>query len=208
MRASDRRQEILKAALSVFSRKGFGGATTKEIAAAAGVTEAIIFRHFPSKQVLYTAVLDRRMQAPDVQEWLDRTRGFMQRNDDAGLFRALVEGVLKSYRENLEYARLLLFAALEGHEQGLAHNRQVSEPVGGELIEYLARRQREGALRGFNPVLIVSALAGASEFYAVQTLMFGFDTGNLSDETVVETLTRIILQGVQLSVGKESENPA
>jgi AcrR family transcriptional regulator len=49
MNAGDRRRQLLDAALELFSRKGFGGATTKEIAASAGVTEAIIFRHFPSK---------------------------------------------------------------------------------------------------------------------------------------------------------------
>src|SRR3982751_707968 len=56
--ASDRRRQLVETALDIFSRKGFGGTTTKEIAAAAGVTEAIIFRHFPSKADLYNAFLD------------------------------------------------------------------------------------------------------------------------------------------------------
>ena len=56
--ASDRRRQLVETALDFFSRKGFGGTTTKEIAAAAGVTEAIIFRHFPTKSDLYNAVLD------------------------------------------------------------------------------------------------------------------------------------------------------
>jgi TetR/AcrR family transcriptional regulator len=46
MSASDRRNQLIDVAIDLFSRKGFGGTTTKEIAAAAGVTEAIIFRHF------------------------------------------------------------------------------------------------------------------------------------------------------------------
>jgi AcrR family transcriptional regulator len=61
MPASDRRSQILDIALNVFSKKGLNGATTKEIAAAAGVTEAIIFRHFPTKQALYQAVLEPRI---------------------------------------------------------------------------------------------------------------------------------------------------
>ncbi|RXL62837.1 TetR/AcrR family transcriptional regulator, partial [Citrobacter sp. AAK_AS5] len=56
--APDRQQQLLAAALQVFSRKGFKGATTREIAGAAGVTEAIIFQHFPSKEALYSAVLE------------------------------------------------------------------------------------------------------------------------------------------------------
>ncbi len=69
MNAGDRRRRLLDAALELFSHKGYGGTTTKEIAAAAGVTEAIIFRHFPTKQALYTAVLDSKtgtMQSPGV----------------------------------------------------------------------------------------------------------------------------------------------
>src|SRR5271168_2300415 len=87
MNAGDRRLQLLDAALELFSRKGFGGATTKEIAAAAGVTEAIIFRHFPSKQALYTAVLDSKAESCSHEEWLSDIRAHMDRDDDAGVLR-------------------------------------------------------------------------------------------------------------------------
>ena len=51
--ATDRRQAILSAAAPVFARLGREGATTKEIARAAGVSEALLYRHFTSKEVLY-----------------------------------------------------------------------------------------------------------------------------------------------------------
>ena len=89
MNAPDRRRQLLDAALELFSRKGFGGTTTKEIAAAAGVTEAIIFRHFPSKQALYTAVLDSKAEACGHEEWLAEIQKHMDRNDDAGVLRTL-----------------------------------------------------------------------------------------------------------------------
>lgn len=54
--ADERRTRILDAALKVFSEKGFHGATTRELAKAAGVSEALIFRHFPSKEDLYAAL--------------------------------------------------------------------------------------------------------------------------------------------------------
>ena len=53
--APDRRRQLIEAAMDLFSRKGFAGTTTKEIALAAGVSEAIIFRHFATKRDLYTA---------------------------------------------------------------------------------------------------------------------------------------------------------
>ena len=52
----ERRTEIIRAALRVFSEKGFHGTTTKALARAAGVSEGLIFRHFPGKGELYAAM--------------------------------------------------------------------------------------------------------------------------------------------------------
>jgi transcription initiation factor TFIIIB Brf1 subunit/transcription initiation factor TFIIB len=47
------RQQLLDAAITVFSRRGFARATTREIAEAAGVAEGAIYRHYPDKQALF-----------------------------------------------------------------------------------------------------------------------------------------------------------
>jgi TetR/AcrR family transcriptional regulator, transcriptional repressor of aconitase len=53
-----RRSRIVDAALPLFARKGFAGTTTKEIAEAAEVSEALLFKHFPTKAALYGAIQD------------------------------------------------------------------------------------------------------------------------------------------------------
>jgi AcrR family transcriptional regulator len=55
--SDDRRRAIVSAAVPLFARDGFSGTTTRELAAAAGVSEALLFRHFPSKQSLYREIL-------------------------------------------------------------------------------------------------------------------------------------------------------
>src|ERR1051326_4503164 len=60
MAGEDRKLQILAVAVSLFSQKGFRGTTTKEIAQAAGVSEAMVFRHFATKDELYTAILDHK----------------------------------------------------------------------------------------------------------------------------------------------------
>jgi AcrR family transcriptional regulator len=55
----ERRQAIVDAAVPLFARKGFGGTTTRELAEAAGISEALLFRHFPSKQLLYREILQQ-----------------------------------------------------------------------------------------------------------------------------------------------------
>ena len=56
MSADQRRAGIIKAVRSVFVEKGFHGTTTRELAQAAGVSEALLFKHFPSKEALYSAI--------------------------------------------------------------------------------------------------------------------------------------------------------
>ena len=53
----ERRRTIVTAAVPLFARKGFAGTTTKELAEAAGISEALLFRHFPSKKHLYDEIL-------------------------------------------------------------------------------------------------------------------------------------------------------
>jgi TetR/AcrR family transcriptional regulator, transcriptional repressor of aconitase len=55
--SDERRKAIVLAAVPLFARNGFAGTTTRELAAAAGVSEALLFKHFPSKQSLYREIL-------------------------------------------------------------------------------------------------------------------------------------------------------
>jgi AcrR family transcriptional regulator len=55
--SDERHKAIVTAAVPLFARKGFSGTTTKELAEAAGISEALLFRHFPSKKHLYGEIL-------------------------------------------------------------------------------------------------------------------------------------------------------
>ena len=80
--AAERRAAVLDAALRVFGEGSYDGATTAEIARAAGVSEPILYRHFGSKRELYCACLDEMWlrlretvdaivdSEPDPREWL------------------------------------------------------------------------------------------------------------------------------------------
>jgi AcrR family transcriptional regulator len=70
MGGEERRKAIVAAALPLFARKGFVGTTTREIAAAAGVSEALVFRHFPTKAALYAEIVQGGCQADPGLAWL------------------------------------------------------------------------------------------------------------------------------------------
>ncbi len=65
MPASDRKAAIVKAALPLFARQGFARTTTKDLARAAGVSEPLLYRHFPSKEALYLEIQNHTCRDTD-----------------------------------------------------------------------------------------------------------------------------------------------
>jgi len=57
LRAEERRPAIAEAVIPVFARHGFVGATTKKLAEAAGVSEALLYKYFPSKEAIYQEIV-------------------------------------------------------------------------------------------------------------------------------------------------------
>ena len=161
----ERRVQILDAAAELFSRRGFAGTTTREIAAAVGTTETVLFRHFPTKQRLYAAILEHWVPVAHVDRWLDDLRALADARDDEALFRAVVTAILESYRQVPVYHRLMLFAALEDQElariaqvestdadQQLSARVRGAASVGGRLPPRPARDRRPHAAQRSSPV--------------------------------------------------------
>jgi AcrR family transcriptional regulator len=59
LRRAERREQLLAAATRAFARAGFAATSLDDIAAAAGISRVLLYRHFDSKTDLYRAVLDR-----------------------------------------------------------------------------------------------------------------------------------------------------
>src|SRR5438876_7631280 len=65
MSADERKRAIVVAALPLFARKGFAETTTKELARAAGVSEPLLYKHFPSKEALYLEIQNHTCKTMD-----------------------------------------------------------------------------------------------------------------------------------------------
>jgi AcrR family transcriptional regulator len=116
-----RRQLILGAAKRCFARNGFAGTTTKSVAAAAAISEGLLFKHFPSKAALYAEILAEECEAdPDLAHLLGlepstgtlvelvrgMVRHFMQISDDEQEAQRL-RLMTTSHLDDGEFARLL-----------------------------------------------------------------------------------------------------
>jgi len=195
--APDRRRQLIEAAMDLFSRKGFAGTTTKEIAAAAGVSEAIIFRHFATKRDLYTAISEHNLTSSAARQVLAGLDACMKRRDDEGLFRMIAREVIEEHRRDARFEKLMLHASLEGHELATIYRREFGLPIFATLRAYLDRRQRSGALRHIDAGAMIIAIAGMAQYYALNLENSVPGGPRLKDDQAVEAFTRIMMDGVR-----------
>ncbi len=72
MTAAERRNAILQAVIPVFAKKGFSAATTRSLAESAGVSEALLYQHFPSKESLYAAITSAHMEDEEIHPGFEK----------------------------------------------------------------------------------------------------------------------------------------
>jgi len=227
MAARERRCQIVRVAMRLFSERGFRGTTTKEIAQAAGVSEAIIFRHFATKDDLYTAIIDDRscegmgfgrdpgVEGHEGHTIVDGVRHCvgeaLERGDDRTVFEGITLTMMEHHQQDPQFLRLLLYSALEGHQLAQIFWDRNVRVVYEFLGSYIRRRQREGAFRdGVDPLVIVRALTGSAIHHSLSNTLWDKDPArrilNISNEEAARAFTDILLRGV--STGPASSSAA
>jgi AcrR family transcriptional regulator len=198
MAAEDRRLQILQVAVSLFSNRGFGGTTTKEIAQAAGVSEAMVFRHFANKQELYSAILDHKACSGDTMNPEALVADALQEKDDRAVFERLALGALEHHECDPEFQRLLLHAALEGHELAQMFFEKFVRRVYELLGNYVAERQRDGAMIAMDPAIIVRAFIGMVIHHSLNNNLWDPQRHllKISNQEAAKQFSDILLNGI------------
>ena len=196
MPGEDRRRQLLRVAVERFARNGFSGTKTKDIAAAAGVSEAILFRHFASKEDLYHAILDEK-EATMGDRWFVEMNELAERRDDRGLFQHVARQIFRSFREDAAFHRLLLYASLEGHLLADLFHERFGLPMGDFLSRYIALRQKEGAFRACDAGAAVVFVFGAFVHYAMTQHVLGVKMFPLEEDEIVDQFVELVLGGLE-----------
>lgn len=203
-KASERLAQIRREALRCFAANGFRGTTTREIAAAVGITEAALYRYFPSKQSLYDAIVEEKIATPRLQ---DLVTDAVARRDDRAVFKTLAEGVLERGLGDPDFMRLFFFTALEGHEQSDSFFKARVGGLRNFIVDYIRVRMEEGAFRARDPVLCARAFLGmVLDYLNVRAILAQDDAYPQPVEEVVDTFVDIFLAGMHNRAAIESEN--
>jgi TetR/AcrR family transcriptional regulator len=195
LRAADRRRQIIQVAMALFSAKGFEGTTTREISKAAGVSEAIIFRHFVTKEDLYAAIIDFIIQG-HCEQFYSELNQAMEKRDDSAIFESLAFRILETHRAEPALLRLLLFSSLEGHKLSQLFMESQVRPVYDLLSNYIRERAREGAFRKADATVLVRGFLGMVSHHSLITLIYGDPFLRKSNRDMAREFSRIFLQGI------------
>jgi AcrR family transcriptional regulator len=199
MTAEQRRTAIVDAAVDLFSRRGFRGTTTRELAAAVGVTEPVLYQHFQTKRALYRAIIEANIN----DERYAGLAAELERHTEAGeskaFFTRLATILLEWYLEDPRYCRMLMFSRLEDHElSDLFYERHVAcyyEWVTRHVEHQVAR----GRIRDMDPLLAARVFGG---MVAHQGMVYAIlRPGELpaSKQTVIANIVDIFLHGVSFN---------
>jgi len=113
MPAKERRQAILEAVQVLFAEKGFDGTTSREMARAAGVSEALLYKHFPDKDAIYAAIRDSAITDELVEEY-GRIAGLPPSAKTLVLLmQFFIEKIIERNPRKVDLSRLMVRSMLE-----------------------------------------------------------------------------------------------
>jgi TetR/AcrR family transcriptional regulator len=153
------KNQILDAAEAEFAVTGLGAARTEAIAAQTGVTKAMIYYYFQSKEELYRAVLERCLS--DALGTLDQLQ-LDYLPPDAALVR-LLEQMLHCMSENPRIGSILSLEAIQN--KGKYYPKQLGDLLYGTIINILEQGIVAGVFRSLEPRHTAVNIVGTCAFY-------------------------------------------
>lgn len=199
MAGDERREQICRIAMRLFSERGFRGTTTKEIATAAGVSEAVIFKHFQNKDELYASILDTKACSEEFGEPLFDLREKIEQKDDYGLFSTLALNMLNKHEQDSDFMRLMLHSALEGHGLAQVFFDKFGKRFYEALGAYIRQRQEDGVFREIEPLIAVRAFIGMLIHHSMNNILWDRDQQLLavSNEEAANTFATLLIEGLR-----------
>jgi AcrR family transcriptional regulator len=194
--------QILQAAIQLFARKGFQGTKTKEIAEAAGINEALIFRDFQTKEKLYCAILEYASSCINCAGCLEELAVYAEHRNDAAIFSTLALRLFECFDRERDLFRLMLYSALENHQLASKFRERQIEPLERFIESYLRTRQQEGAFHDGDPRVLARSFLSMCNHHILRHVLTD-DSEWPADEATANTFTKVFLDGVRSHVRTE-----
>ena len=193
----DTRSRILRSALQLFARKGYDGTTTKDLAAAAGVAEGTLFRHFTNKKAILVEVA--------TAGWVDILTDLLTELSEMGSYKAVAQVMRRRMLRMHENHDLMRVCFMEAQFHADLQERIQSEVITKmtDVAEaFFQTAMERGIYRPMNPKIVAQvflgmfAIAGFSQKTIIDSQSSPQDLQNMA-----EGIADIFLHGVLVKDG-------
>jgi AcrR family transcriptional regulator len=192
MKTKDTREKILQAGLSLFSEKGYLGATTKEIAKRAGVAELTLFRHFASKDKLFEEIINSYSFLPALKGLLPEIKDL----EYSEALKLIAEKFLERLSERRQLIRIM-------HSEIQLYPSEVKniyhtfiDEIFRSLASYFNELQKKGVLRKFKPEIGARAFLGMFfSYFNAQEFMSQKKHSTPDKKVIIDEFVGIFVSG-------------
>jgi len=193
-RSPDTRDRVLQVALSLFAEHGYRGTSLRDIARRIGIKAPSLLHHFPSKEQLYVAVLDRIFEGLEesAQRVLSGNDNFQER------CRIAIVGAIDFIAASPDSMRIIWREMTEESGIGRQLFKRRLPPLFAMGVNFIFRGQREGEFREVDPFHFLLSLNSITiGFFTTATMVRRLWNNNLFEPKVVELRKREVIDMVE-----------
>ncbi|MFL0252205.1 TetR/AcrR family transcriptional regulator [Clostridium neuense] len=203
--AENREQEILDAAIRIFSEKGYNAATTSEISREAGIAEGTLFRYFKNKKALLAKIVILSSKTIGKNIIAKRLGKLIEKNKDKDL-REIVKIIMLDRIDLLEKNKELfkiVFTEIQYQEDlKQAFKENIILAAKDILVDYIDKSQFKEVFKDVDPMVVGRTMIASVIGYVVQSTVFP-ELITISKEQQVDQMVEVFLNGI---IKKGDEN--
>ncbi|HET6515843.1 MAG TPA: TetR/AcrR family transcriptional regulator [Thermodesulfovibrionales bacterium] len=192
MKTAVTREKIIDAGLKTFSRRGYLGSTTKEIAGKAGIAEVTLFRHFPSKEELFEEVISTHSFLPTLKGLLPEV-STMAFEDALTLIARRFLDTLNLRKDMIK----IMHSEMHRYPEKIQkiYHAFVDE-IRKTLASYFVEMQKKGVLREFDAALGARAFFGMFlSYFNAEEFLTSKRHRTVDPEKTIREFVEIFIQG-------------
>jgi TetR/AcrR family transcriptional regulator len=194
-RSPDTRDRVLSVALALFAEQGYRGTSLRDIAGRIGIKAPSLLHHFPSKEQLYLAVLDRIFEGMEesAQIFLSGNNDFQER------CRTAIVSAIDFIAASPDSMRIIWHEMTEESGAGRQLFKRRVPPLFAMGVNFIFRGQREGEFRdGVDPFHFLLSLNSITiGFFTTATMVRRLWNNNLLEPAVIERRKREVIDMVE-----------
>ncbi|WP_234117202.1 TetR/AcrR family transcriptional regulator [Clostridium hydrogenum] len=205
--AENREQEILDAAIKIFSEKGYNAATTSEISREAGIAEGTLFRYFKNKKALLAKIVILSSKTIGKNIITKRIGKILEESKDKELkevLKLIILDRIDLLEKNKEIFKIVVTEIQYQEDLKEAFKENIILTAKDMLLEYIDKSRLKDQFKDVNPMIVGRTVVGMVAAYVIQNSIFP-ELIIMDKEKQVEEMVEVFLNGIVKKGDEDNE---